>query len=110
MWEIGTGDEQAVEKLSGALGVNLIACDEREDLSEGELYAGAVVDVGHLELVAGGMDSTVAVAGAAGGVVVVAELLAAQGRRAATAAGGVDVAAEITLDGGLGEFSGFCCV
>jgi hypothetical protein len=109
-WEIGAGDLQAVEKMSGALGVELIAGDEGENLGEGELDAVTVVEVGHVELVGGGMDTTVAGAGAAGGVVVVAELFAAQGGRAAAAAGGMDVSAEITLDGGLGAFCGFDCV
>ena len=66
--------------------------------------------IGHFEVVGGGVDSTVARAGAAGGVVVVAELLSAQGGGAATAARGVDVAAEITLDGDFGELGGVGCV
>jgi hypothetical protein len=108
--EIGADDLQAVEEMSSAFGINLIAGDEGEELGEGEVQAGTVVDVGHFEVVGGGMDTTVARARATGGVVVVAELLSAQGGRAAAAAGGMDVAAEITLDGGLGAFSGFDCV
>ena len=107
--EIRATDLQAVEELSGALEVKLIAGDEGENLGEGELYSGAVVDVGHFELVGGGVNSTVARAGPTGGVVVVAELLAAQGGRTAAAAGGVDVAAEKAPDGGLGAFAGFGC-
>jgi hypothetical protein len=49
------------------------------------------------------MNSTEARAWASGGVVVVAELFAAQGGGAAAAARGVDVAAEIALDGGFRE-------
>jgi len=98
------GGVEAVEEEAGALGVDLVGGDEGEDLGEGELDAGEVVDVGHFEFVGGGMDSSVARAGAAGGVVVVAELLAAQGGGAATASGGVDVAAEMSLEGDLGEF------
>ncbi len=41
--EIGADDLQAVEKASGALGVDLIGCDEGEDLGEGELDSVAVV-------------------------------------------------------------------
>ena len=100
------GGVDSVEEQTGALGVELVAGDKREDLGEGELDAGKIVEVGHFEVVGGGMDSTVAWAGAAGGVVVVAELLSAEGGRAAAAAGGVDVAAEVAFDGGFGEFGG----
>ena|GEM_PF-5101622 len=102
--EIAAGDEEAVEEAARALVVELVAGDEGEDLGEGELDAGVVVDGGDLEFSLVGVDSTVARSGAAGGVVVVAEVLAAQGWRAAAAARGVDVAAEITLDGDVGEF------
>jgi hypothetical protein len=93
-----------VQEAAGSLVVELVAGDAGEDLGEGKLDAGAVVDGGQLEDGVVGVDSVVARGGAAGGVVVVAEVLAAQGWRAAAAARSVDVAAEITLDGDLGEF------
>jgi hypothetical protein len=54
------------------------------------------------------MDSAVARGGAAGGVMVVAEGLAAQCGGAATAARGVDVAALEALNGGYGGFGCVC--
>jgi hypothetical protein len=87
--------------------IELVAGDEGEDLGEGELDAGAVVDGGQLELRLGGVDPMVARGGAARGVVVVAELFAAQGGGAAAAARGEDVTAEETLGTGCG---GFGCV
>jgi hypothetical protein len=105
-WEVAAGDEEAVQEAAGALVVDLVAGDAGEDLGEGKLDAGAVVDGGQLEDGVVGMDSVVARGGAAGGVVVVAEGLAAQGGGAAAAARGVDVTAEVALDGDLGEFGG----
>ena len=105
--EVAAGDEEAVQEAAGALVVELVAGDAVEDLGEGELDAGAVVDGGQLEDGLGGVDSAMARGGAAGGVVVVTELLAAQGGGAAAAARGVDVTAEEALDGGYG---GFYCV
>jgi hypothetical protein len=96
-----------VQEAARALVVELVGGDAGEDLGEGELDAGAVVDGGQLEDGVLGVDSAVARGGAAGGVVVVAEGFAAQGGRAATAARGVDVTAEEALDGGLGGFG--CC-
>jgi hypothetical protein len=104
--EVAAGDEEAVEDAAGALVVDLIGGDEGENLGEGELDAGAVVDGGQLKDRLAGVDALVARGGPAGGVVVLAELLTAQGGRAAPAARSVDVTAEITLDGDLGEFGG----
>jgi len=104
--EVAAGDEEAVQEAAGALVVELIGGDEGEDLGEGKLDAEAVVDGGQLEEGLAGVDPLVARCGAAGGVVVVAERLAAQGWRAAAVAGGEDVAAAIALDGGFGEFGG----
>jgi hypothetical protein len=108
--EVGAGDEQAVEEMAGALGVELVGGNAVEDLGEGELDAGAVVDGGQLELGLGGMDSAMARGGAAGGMVLIAEGFSAQSGRAATAARGVDVTAEEALDGGLCGFGGCGCV
>ena len=90
--------------------VELVGGDAVENLGEGEVDAGAVVDGGQLEDGVGGVDSAVAGCGAAGGVMVVAEGLAAQGGRAAAAARGEDVTAEKALDGGLGGLGGYGCV
>jgi hypothetical protein len=86
----------------GGLGVELVGGDAVENLGEGELNAGAVLDGGQLEFGLGGVDSAVA----AGGVVVVTEGLATQGGGAATVARGVDVTAEEALDGGFGGLGG----
>jgi hypothetical protein len=104
--EVSAGDEEAVQEAAGALVVELVAGDAVENLSEGELDAGAVVDCGQLEGGVFGVDSVVARGGAARGVVVVAEGLAAQGGGAAAAARGEDMTAEEALDGGLGWFGG----
>jgi hypothetical protein len=108
--EVGACGLQGVKDIAGALVVELIGGDEGEDLGKGELDAGVVFDGGQLEEVLTGVDSMVAGCWVAGGVVVVTEGLAAQGRRAAAAAGGVDVTAAIALDGGFGEFGGAGCV
>jgi hypothetical protein len=90
------GDLEAEEEEAGAFGVEVIGGDAGEDLGDGELDGGAVFQYGEGE----GFEVGVRVAGdadlgdeAAAGVVVEAEVLAAQGGRAAAVAGGVDVAA-----------------
>jgi hypothetical protein len=77
--EVSAGDEEAVQEAAGALVVELVGGDAGEDLGEGKLDAGAVVDGGHLEDGVLGVDSVVTRGGAAGGVMVVAEGLSAQG-------------------------------
>jgi hypothetical protein len=77
--EVSAGDEEAVQEAAGALVVKLVGGDAGEDLGEGKLDAGAVVDGGQLEDGVLWVDSAVAGCGAAGGVVVVAEGLSAQG-------------------------------
>jgi len=90
--EVGAGDLQAVEEDRGALGVEVSGGDAAEDVVEGDLDGGAVVDGLHAE------DADAAGEGGVGqalAVVVVAEVLGAEGGRAAAASVGVDVAAEI---------------
>lgn len=77
--EVAAGDLQAEEEIPGSLVVELIAGDEGQDLGEGELDSRAVLDGGQLEFGLIGVDPEVPGSGAARGVVVVAELLAAQG-------------------------------
>ena len=84
--------------------VYLVAGDEGENLGDSKLHAGAVVDGGEFEDGVVGVDTLVLGGGAARGVVVVAELLAAQGGRTAAVSGGMDVATDIARDGGFAEF------
>ncbi len=93
--KVGGGDLEAVEKQAGAAWVDLVAGDAAEDVDDGELETGAVVAVGEVE-VEGGLAAAARASvrgGLARGVVVVAELFAAERGRAAAASVGVDVAA-----------------
>jgi len=95
--QVEAGDLEAVEEQAGALGVDLVAGDAEQDLADGALDGGAVLGQGDVEVglaaatVAGVLD------GAAGGVVVVAELLVAQAWAAAAVAVGEDVAALVAF-------------
>jgi len=95
--QVEAGDLEAVEEEAGALGVDLVAGDAEQDLADGALDGGAVLGQGDVEV---GLAAT-AVAGvldrAAGGVVVVAELLVAQAGAAAAVAVGEDVAALVAF-------------
>lgn len=94
--EVGAGDLQAIEHGAGELGVDVSGGEPAEDVIEGDLDGGAVIDGLHAE------DANAAGergAGKPGTVVVVAEVLPAQGRRAAAAAIGVDVTAEVAALG-----------
>ena len=90
--EVGAGDLKSVEEDGGSLGVDVSGGDAAEDVVDGDLDGGSVVDGLHAE--------DAGAAGEAGvreplAVVVVAEVLGAQGGRAAAAPVGVDVAAEV---------------
>ena len=94
--EVEAGGLEGVDEEAGAAGVDVVAGDEVDDFGEGVLDAGALGEVG----VAGedGLEAAdgegLAVGdGAAGGVVVVAEVLAGEGGGAAAASVGEDVAA-----------------
>jgi hypothetical protein len=99
--EVEAGDLEAVEEQAGAAGVEVVGRDAREDFAEGELDGGAVFEGGDVEDGAAAEREVVVGAGseAAGAVVEVAELLAAQGRAAAAAAFGEDVAALVEVGG-----------
>ncbi len=91
--EVGAGDLEAVKEQAGSFGVDLVACDTGEDLADGALDSGTVLR--HADVEAG---STAAVLvrildGAAGGVVVVAEVFVAEAWAAAALAAGEDVTA-----------------
>ncbi len=84
---------ETVEGKAGAAGGDGVRGDAAEDLADGELDGSAVFGEREIE---GGLTRAAGVwiaDGLAGGVVEVAELLAAEGGAAAAAAFGVDVAA-----------------
>jgi hypothetical protein len=93
--EVGAGDLESVEEEPGAARVDVVGGDAAEDFADGGLDGGAVFGVGEFE----GGTAAAALArvgdGAAGGVVVVAELLAAQAGAEAAVAVGEDVAAAV---------------
>jgi hypothetical protein len=99
-------DLHAVKEFAGAEGVQVVGGDALEEVGGDGQGGGAVFDDGEFEglvlvdvaELAGGRF------GAAGGVVVVAEMLVAEGRRAALVSGGVDVAAAVALLGDGDEF------
>ena len=90
--EVGAGDLQAVEEDAGALVVDVAGGEAAEDVVEGDLDGGAVVDGLHFEDAHAAGERGVLEAGA---VVVVAEVLGAECGRAAAVSVGVDVAAEV---------------
>ena len=95
--EVEAGDLEAVEEQACSAGVDLVGGDALEDLADGGLDGGAVFGEGEIE---GGTAVLVLVwvlDGAAGGVVVVAELFSAQAWAAAAAAVGEDVAALVAF-------------
>jgi hypothetical protein len=106
--EVGAGDLESVKEEPGAAGVDVVGGDAAEDFADGGLDGGAVFGVGEFE----GGTAAAALArvgdGAAGGVVVVAELLAAQAGAEAAVAVGEDVAAAV-FGFGFG-FGGWCGV
>ena len=95
--EIEAGDLEAVEEEAGAAGVDVIGGDALEDLADGVLDGGAVFGERDLEGGAAGSTGVAVGRGFAGGVVVVAEVFAAEARAAAAVAVGEDVAALVTF-------------
>ena len=75
--EVGAGDLEAVEEEAGAAGVDLVAGDAAEDFADGELDGGAVFGHGEVEVGLVGLALAWVLHGAAGGVVVVAEVFVA---------------------------------
>jgi hypothetical protein len=100
--EIGRGDLEAVEQDAATFEVDVSASDAAEDVEESELNGGAVVDARHGE----GASAGGAGGFAAGADVVVAEILPAEGGRAAAVAFCEDVAAEVAAFGVEGRVGG----
>jgi hypothetical protein len=75
--EVVGGEFDAVEEEAGAFAVEGVGGDAGEDVGEGELDGGAVLERGHVEDGLVG-DLAEELGGSAGGVVVVAEVLAAE--------------------------------
>jgi hypothetical protein len=103
--EVGAGDLEAVEEQAGAFGVDLVVGDAAQDLADGGLDGEAVLGEGDVEAGLAAATAARVVDGAAGGVVVVAELLGAEAGAGATVSVGEDVAA-LVLDGG--RCGGWC--
>jgi hypothetical protein len=105
-WQGADGDLQAEEEEAGAFEVEVVGGDAGDDLGDGELDGGSVFEDGEREGFEVGVEM---VRGAglrhrdrsAGGVVVEAEVFAAQGGGAAAASSEVDVAAVLTFLDGL---------
>jgi hypothetical protein len=94
-------DLQVVQEFAGALVVEVVGGDAAEDLGGDGECGGKVFDDGEFEGLVGVEVAEFAGRGfgAAGGVVVVAELLVAEGGRAALVSFGVDVAALVAFLG-----------
>jgi hypothetical protein len=103
--QVATGDLEAIEKEAGAFGVDLVAGDALEDLTDGELDGGAVVREGDVEAGAAALALLRVFDGTACGVVVVAEVFVAETWAAAAVAVGEDVAA-LETDGRGGNWLG----
>jgi len=91
--QVEAGDLEAVEEEAGAARVDVVGGDALEDLADGGLDGGAVFGKGQVE---GGGSAAASFRigdGFSGGVVVVAELFAAQAWAGAAVAVGEDVAA-----------------
>jgi hypothetical protein len=90
--KVGAGDLEAVEEQARSFGVDLVVGDAEKDLADGELDGSAVFGQREVESVAVFAGARVW-RGAAGGVVVVAEVFSAERWAAAATAFGEDVTA-----------------
>ena len=100
--EVCGGDLEAIEEHAGPFKVDIELGEAAEDVVEGDLDGGAIVDARHEEVSVMAGEARFA----AGGLVVVAEFLAAESRRAAAMTFGEDVAAEVAafwVGGGGGD-------
>jgi hypothetical protein len=95
--EVEAGDLEAVEEEAGSAGIDLVGGDALEDLADGELDGGLVLGQGQVELGAAVFAVAWVGDGAAGGVMVVAEVFAAETWAAAAMAAGEDVAALVAF-------------
>jgi hypothetical protein len=102
--EVEAGDLEAIQEEAGAAGVDVVGGDTLEDLSDGVLDGGSVLRERDFK---GGAASVWTSRGFAGGVVVVAEVFAAEAWAAAAVAVGEDVAALVAFGFGLDDFVHF---
>lgn len=106
--EVGGGGAEAVEEKAGAGELDGLGGDAGEDVGEGELDGAGVLEDGEGEDGVFGEDVEV-FWGSAGGVVVEAEGLVAEGGGAAAVAVGEDVAAAEAAAGAGGVGGGLGC-
>lgn len=92
--EVEAGDLEAVEEEAGAAGVDVVGGDALQDLADGVLDRGTVFGEREFE---GGVAGARVLRRSSRGVVVVAEVFAAEARAAAAAAVGEDVAALVAF-------------
>jgi hypothetical protein len=95
--EVEAGDLEAVEEEAGAAGVNVVGGDALEDLADGVLDGGTVFGERELEGGAAGAAGVRVLRGSSRGVVVVAEVFAAEAWAAAAVAVGEDVTALVAF-------------
>jgi hypothetical protein len=97
--EVDGGDAQGAEEQAGALVIELVEGDAVGDFEDGALDGGAVFEAGQIEGGVGEDEVALRPAAGTGGVVVIAEVFAAERWAAAAVSGGVDVAAEVAFAG-----------
>jgi hypothetical protein len=95
--KVEAGDLQAVEEEAGAARVDVVGGDALKDLADGVLDGGAIFGEREFEGGAAGAAGVRVSDGPAGGVVVVAEVFAAEAWAAAAVAVGEDVAALVAF-------------
>jgi hypothetical protein len=97
--QVEAGDLEAVEEKAGAAGVDVVGGDALQDLADGKLDGGPIVGIGQRKVEGGTAAAALARVGdgLARGVVVVAEVFAAQAWARAALAVGEDVAALVLL-------------
>jgi hypothetical protein len=91
--QVETGDLEAVEEETSALGVDFIAGDAAQDFADGALDCGAIFREGDIKLGLTASTPARVLHWTAGGVVVVTKFFLAQARTAAAMSVGEDVAA-----------------
>jgi hypothetical protein len=104
--QVEAGDLKTVEEEASAAWINVVGGDAAQDFADGMLDGGAVLGVVHVE----GRAAALALArvgdGAAGGVVVVTELLVTEAGADAAASVGEDVATLVLFGGWCGVLHG----
>jgi len=97
--DVEAGDLESVEEQSSALGVDFVAGDAAEDFADGGLDGATIFGDGDIEFGLFRAAGSGVSGGAAGGVVVVAELLPLEAGAAAAVSVGEDVAALVAFGG-----------